>query len=423
MITACLCDYCLTLRMDECVTFSQTSIMTSPTLKPKNKIKNLLKMSLEVEPDAIIGNQELTVAVPTLIEDVDIVELDSMVTQYMNEKIMNDEKQILELATPIDIFPDPIKDFDKYEEFSPGKEYNTETADEICKHLNKASADDVLVFGPTQFCEVWCWHERSHLKKPSAFEYMKRKLGKNYSNQRRMVGVIYSDLLMKAKSTLNYTQETAKKTDNNSNSSKAQRKSSRIKEKAQSGHFVSFELDLQSGRCKVYDTILEPHRADFEKSGYFSFDAFEILMGLIRDCLNSIRNVTRTPLLKIETAQLSRRQGENQCGVLSLIYAEAMITQANEDVTSLTYDTDQVNVVRKYHQAAKKLIQWTPSIPFIVRNKRQLHSSGSRYAENITSSIHHAPKKQTIKRPKSKTSKNMPRIHLGDVSYIFLSKY
>ena len=406
--------------MDECVTYSQTTIMTSPTLKPKNRVKNFLKMSQAEEiPDVAIENQELMVSVESKIdkEDVDISEVQNLIKQYIEENKNIDEGKFLELGKPVYVPPDPVLDHDTFREFAPGNFYNTETVEILCTHFQKASADNILVLGPDRFCEVWCWHERSHLKKPSAFEFMLRKINNIYSKQTRLIGVIYSDQLMKSNMTMNYYQQTAKKPDDTANSSQSVRKSSRVENRAQAGHFVSFDLDIPSGRCKVYDTILELSRANFEQSAYFNYDAFEILIGLMRDCFNSLRKVTQAPLLKIETAQLSRVQGLRQCGVLSLIYAEAMITMGDCDVSTLTYSEEDVNFIRTYHQVAKKQENWTPHIPFLVRTKRQHGDiSSSVVTESVKSSIHNAPKKKTSNRPKYKRPKTPQTLHLGNVS-------
>ena len=354
-------------------------------------------------------------------DDVDISEVRNLITQYIEENQNIDEGKFLELGKPVYVPLDPVLDHDTFRELAPSNFYNTETVEILCIHFQKAWAENILVLRLDRFCEVWCWNERSHLKKPSAFEYMIRKIDKIYSKQTRLIGVIYSDQLMKSNMTMNYYQQTAKKPDDTANSSWSVRKSSRVENRAQAGHFVSFDLDIQSiySRCKVHDTILEPLRANFKQSAYFNYDAFEILIGLMRDCYNSLRKVTQAPLLKIETAQLSRVQGLRQCGVLSLIYAEAMITMGDCDVSTLTYSEEDVNFIRTYHQVAKKQDNWTPHIPFLVRTKRQHGDiSSSVVTESVKSSIHNAPKKRTSNRPKYKRPKTPQTLHLGNVSLI-----
>ena len=129
-------------------------------------------------PDVAIENQELMVSVESKIdkEDVDISEVRNLIKQYIEENKNIDEGKFLELGKPVYVPPDPVLDQDTFREFAPGNFYNTETVEILCTHFQKASADNILVLGPDRFCEVWCWHERSHLKKPSAFEFMLRKM-------------------------------------------------------------------------------------------------------------------------------------------------------------------------------------------------------------------------------------------------------
>ena len=107
----------------------------------------------------------------------------------------------------------------------------------------------------------------------------------------------------------------------------------------------------------------------------FSVDAVEITIAAVNDTIRAINQMPRKEI-SMSKAVLTRAQspGSNDCGPLSLVYAECMVRNGAEMAALLQYDDLDVAAVRKYHQymTQTKDVRSIKCIKFTIRLVSQI---------------------------------------------------
>lgn len=335
-------------------------------LQAKEKVKSLIdrkqpkKTNEEPVTENNEENNEKPVIASNIVEKVNepvLTEIpfeeDAEVLQKLDLKLGLNENFVLP------------SDFEVCRQFHvEGKDYSNFIIDDYIVQLqNHVAGKNCLLLGPTDIQTIWCGQENftnQNFRELTSFIYQKMASA-GLSQIKNVVFVMRSDSNMKHRKSLN--DPMAKNTDKTPidltsespiNDKLAKRSTCvspvvRPRREVQ-GHFISASLDIESGKVLCFDSC-KPAGTNVNSLVLFSVDAVEITVAAVNDTIRAINGMPDKEI-SMSKAVLTRAQSpaSNDCGPLSLCYAECMVRNGAEMAALLQYDDVIVAEIRKYHQ-------------------------------------------------------------------------